>query len=79
MKKQFVILAAGLILSLCRCGTKNLEPNMSTPPFIIDSHMHYEATDEWEKSFLDIYGRHNAMACLLIDMEDLDQIGRAHV
>ena len=73
MKKQFIIIAAGLILSLCRCGTKNPEPNMSTPPFIIDSHMHYDATDEWEKSFLDIYGRHNAMACLLIPMNDLER------
>ena len=44
-----------------------------TPPFIIDSHMHYTATDEWEKSFLDIYTSHNAMACLLMPMKDLDR------
>ncbi len=73
MNKKILILGAGVILSLCRCGTGSNEPDMSTPPFIIDSHMHYEATDEWERSFLDIYGRHNAMACLLMDMEDLDR------
>ena len=50
---------------------RNLTPQL--PPFIIDSHMHYTATDEWEKSFLDIYTRHNAMACLLMPMKDLDR------
>ena len=35
--------------------------------------MHYEATDAWEKSFLEIYTRHNAMACLLMPMTDLDR------
>ncbi|MBK9389687.1 MAG: amidohydrolase family protein [Bacteroidetes bacterium] len=35
--------------------------------------MHYDATDEWEKSFLEIYVRHNAMACLLIPMSDLER------
>lgn len=73
MKKQIVIIAAGLILALCRCGSNESAENLSTPPLIIDSHMHYKATDEWEKSFLDIYGRHNAMACLLMPMSDLDR------
>jgi predicted TIM-barrel fold metal-dependent hydrolase len=43
--------------------------------------MHYTATDEWERSFLDIYSRHNAMACLLMPMKDLDRgiaFARAH-
>ena len=44
-----------------------------TPGFIIDSHMHYSATNEWEKSFLTVLGKHNAMACLLIGMKDLDR------
>ena len=30
-------------------------PNLSTPGFIIDSHTHYRATDEWEQSFLEVY------------------------
>ncbi|HUX94090.1 MAG TPA: amidohydrolase family protein [Bacteroidales bacterium] len=73
MNKQLIIIAAGLILLSCRCGTDSPTPNMSTPPFIIDSHIHYVATDEWEKSFLEIYSKHNAMACLLMDMEDLNR------
>ncbi len=64
-------------------GSKSAEakPNLSTPPFIIDSHIHYRATDAWEKSFLDIYSRHNAMACVLVGMKDLDRgisFARAH-
>jgi hypothetical protein len=43
------------------------------PPLIIDSHTHYRATDEYERSFLAVYTKHNAMACLLIGMRDLDR------
>jgi len=35
--------------------------------------MHYDATDEWERSFLDIYTKHNAMACLLMPVKDLER------
>lgn len=55
------------------CNNQSQKANLSTPPFIIDSHMHYDATDAWEKSFLGIFSRHNAMACLLIEMKDLDR------
>lgn len=48
-------------------------PNLSTPGFVIDSHTHYRATDEWEKSFLEVYEKWNAMACLLIGMKDLER------
>lgn len=48
-------------------------PNIKTPPFIIDAHVHYKANDEWEKSFLDVYSRHNAMACLMVRMEDIER------
>ena len=58
---------------LTGCGSSKSGDDYSAPPFIIDSHMHYTATDEWEKSFLDVYSRHNAMACLLIPMKDLDR------
>ncbi len=51
----------------------DLKPNYSTPPFIIDSHMHYVPTDEWERSFLRIYSERNAMACLLMSMDDLER------
>jgi len=71
MKKVF--LAASLTILMYGCNDGGLKPNYSTPPFIIDSHMHYVATDEWEKAFLDIYSSHNAMACLLMSMNDLDR------
>jgi predicted TIM-barrel fold metal-dependent hydrolase len=73
MKNQLVSFGAAIIISFCGCGNSAKESNLLTPPFIIDSHMHYDATDEWEKSFIEIYGRHNAMACLLIPMADLDR------
>ena len=44
-----------------------------TPGFVIDSHIHYRATDEWEKSFLEIYTKYNALACILIGMNDLER------
>lgn len=50
-----------------------IEPNTSTPPFVIDAHVHYKANDEWEKSFIEVYTRHNAMACLMVRMDDLER------
>ena len=35
--------------------------------------MHYGANDDWEGDFLDTYAKHNAMACLLIEMKDLER------
>ncbi len=49
------------------------EPTLSVPGFIIDSHIHYRATDEWEKSFLTIYEKFNAMGCILVNMRDLER------
>jgi predicted TIM-barrel fold metal-dependent hydrolase len=49
------------------------EPPSSTPGFIIDTHTHYRAAEAWEKSFLTVYGRHNAMACVLVGMKDLER------
>ena len=45
----------------------------SLPPFIIDSHTHYRAVDDWEKSFLEVYGKHRAMACLLMGKRDWER------
>jgi uncharacterized protein len=73
MKRKLLFISISVILIMSGCTDRKKEANLSTPPFIIDSHMHYDATDEWEKSFLDIYSRHNAMACLLIPMKDLDR------
>jgi len=73
MKKELFLIGFSLILTIAGCSDGKKNSNLSTPPFIIDSHMHYDATDEWEKSFLDIYTKHNAMACLLIPMNSLDR------
>lgn len=72
-RKVFLIISALVLLFAYSCSSEKSKINLSTPPFIIDSHMHYEATDEWEKSFLEIYSKHNAMACLLMPMENLDR------
>jgi predicted TIM-barrel fold metal-dependent hydrolase len=80
MKKNliFLLIAAFAIFSGCsnNSNTSSNEvpkPNYKTPPFIIDAHMHYKATDEWEKSFIDIYTKHNAMACVMVPMKDIDR------
>src|SRR5665648_22368 len=85
MKTKLLILMALIIGLMTGCkstgtgtgtGTDTnteLKPNYSTPSFIIDSHMHYRATDEWEKSFVEIYTAHNAMACLFMSMKDLER------
>jgi predicted TIM-barrel fold metal-dependent hydrolase len=73
MTKKLLLLSVFSVLLAFGCRQNGLKPNYSTPPFIIDSHMHYEATDAWEKSFLEIYTSHNAMACLLMPMTDLDR------
>ncbi len=69
-RKSFLasLLGSPILLGTAEAQTK---PNYSTPPFIIDSHIHYRASDEWEKSFLRIYEKHNAMACVLVGMRDL--------
>ncbi len=77
MKTKAVIVAiiVGGLLAGCK-GTdsgKELKPNYTTPAFLIDSHQHYRGTDEWEKSFLEIYTKHNAISCLLVSMKDLDR------
>jgi predicted TIM-barrel fold metal-dependent hydrolase len=73
MKKIFFFIWAAIVISLLGCTNPEMKSDSATPLFIIDSHMHYTASDEWESSFLEIYGRHNAMACLLMDMKDLDR------
>jgi hypothetical protein len=30
------------------------KPNLSTPGFLIDDHIHYGGTDQWEKDFLEL-------------------------
>jgi uncharacterized protein len=73
MKNIIPIFHLLVVFLLYGCTQSVKKSDNSTPPFIIDSHMHYTATDEWERSFLDIYTRHNAMACLLMPMTDLER------
>ena len=49
------------------------QPEARVPGFIIDSHTHYSPRPDYEKSFLATYEKYNAMACLLVDMQDLDR------
>lgn len=81
MKTNLILITLLAFLLSAGCTQKSTEPDTSTPAFIIDTHTHYEATDAWEKSFLEVYTKHNAMACLLIDMKDLErgmQFAKAH-
>ena len=73
--KKIAGLSLGILLLTfaLQCGTKTSTSNLSTPGFLIDGHIHYEATDEWEKDFLEIYGNYNAIACILVNMVDLDR------
>lgn len=48
------------------------QPNTSRPDFIIDAHIHYKNTPDWENSFVQVYTKHKAMGCVLVKMEDLE-------
>jgi uncharacterized protein len=71
MKNTLIsIFACSLVLIACNSEEKS---NNSRPAFIIDSHIHYRATDEWENTFVDVYTRHKAMACILVNMDHLER------
>jgi uncharacterized protein len=81
MNTKLILLSIFAIALSVGCNRVGPKPNTSTPPFIIDTHIHYVATDAWEKSFLEIYARHNAMGCILVSMDDLDrgiQFAKSH-
>lgn len=83
MKARVLFLSIVVLFLMSRCAgdksdgdaspTASAEPNVSTPPFVIDAHVHYKANDDWERSFIEVYGAHNAMACLMVRMEDLER------
>jgi uncharacterized protein len=68
MRRALVLLVVAAIAVFASAQTPG-----KAPGFIIDSHTHYEATADWEKSFLTVYSKHNAMACLLMNMKDLER------
>jgi uncharacterized protein len=74
-----VFAAASLMMSCS--DSKEIKPNTSRPDFIIDSHIHYRGTDEWENTFTEVFTRHKAMGCVLVGMEHLErgiEFARAH-
>ena len=68
--RRGLALTAGL-LALVGAGLARSAAKI--PGFIIDSHTHYSPRPDFEESFLAIYGKYNAMACLLIGLQDLDR------
>jgi len=80
MKKRSLRYAALSLIFLIGCAAlfiswsdRDINQKIDVPSFIIDAHVHYKPNDVWEKSLLDVYSRYNAMACLMVRMEDLDR------
>lgn len=75
-----IILFAGFSVGFIACttqtstqkttsGTDVYVPNYSTPPFVINNHQHSRDTEEWEKQFIEVYTKYNAMACVFWPLE----------
>ncbi len=62
-------IAAACLFTVCAFA----QAPANVPGFIIDSHTHYSGKSGYERSLLAVYGKYNAMACLLIDMKDLER------
>lgn len=81
MKLKYTFVFALSLALFASCNDKKQDASKeaaaaddySVPDFVIDAHVHYKANDEWEKSLLEIYGKHNAMACLMVPMKDLER------
>jgi predicted TIM-barrel fold metal-dependent hydrolase len=73
LRKKIILLLSAWLLIQGGCSRGPKPEGSGFPPFLIDSHIHYRATDEWEKAFLATYTKFNAMACVLISMEALDR------
>ncbi len=68
-----LILSMGYTLIFISWSGEKVKPDVSVPPFIIDAHVHYTAKNDWENSFLKVYSKYNAIACLMVRMEDLER------
>lgn len=80
MKRSYIVLLFMLALAGCfhpvavknQAGVEG-KPNLSTPGFLIDSHIHYRPTDAWERSFVEVFEKWNAIGCVLVSMNDLER------
>lgn len=70
--RSIFFLISAFLIFLISCNVED-NPNTSRPDFIIDSHIHYRATDEWEESFTEVFTDHKAMGCVLVGMEHLER------
>src|SRR5690554_1729801 len=70
--KARILLIVATTFVVLACNVEKV-PNESRPDFIIDSHIHYRATDEWEESFIEVFTKHKAMGCILVRMEELER------
>lgn len=71
--KKIIPLLSAWLLMLFGCSQDPKPASADIPPFLIDSHIHYRATDEWENEFLSVFTQFNAVGCILVEMEDLDR------
>jgi len=71
--KKVILLLPAWLLILGGCSQDPKPADSGVPPFLIDSHIHYRATDEWESEFLSVFTQFNAMGCILVEMDDLDR------
>jgi len=73
--------AASAVSVMAKSG--NAEPNPvkssagNKPGFIIDSHIHCGGAEEWVEEMIKIYHPHNAMACVLTWMRDMELMKEA--
>ena len=70
MKVRLLILSALFALAFNT-------PVLSAKRFIIDSHMHAGGNQQWVNDMVRIYREHNAMACVLTSMRNLELIKKA--
>jgi len=73
MKSKFVIISIFVVALLIIACNVELNHNTTRPDFVIDSHIHYKGSDEWEKSFVEVFTTHKAMGCVFIGMNDLER------
>ena len=71
-----VAVAASALGVMTKSNQVDAEPVKNSqakkPKFIIDSHIHCGSTEKWIEEMVQIYRTHNAMACVLTWMRDME-------